>query len=174
MSTIIAGYEFAHRDDYEGREIKDSIKVDADSKNIEELELGPVEGKYKLRFSPEKLEDLKQNIDSLEYYEGMIKEMSNGTLMVDDLNHYETEVLVKALKPDIFFSGVKDKYVLQKGGTQAHQLHSYDYQGPYAGFKGAINFAHDVEMGMTTPAWQYIVPPWKREPLLTGTIGGGE
>lgn len=172
VSTIIAGYEFAHRDDYEGREIKDSIKIDADSKNIEELSLEPVEGKYKVRFSESKLEDLKKNIDSLEYYEGMIKEMPNGTLMIDDLNHFETEAFVKALKPDAFFSGIKDKYVLQKGGTVSYQLHSYDYKGPYAGFKGAINFAHDLYMGMNTPAWNYITPPWKREPLLLGTIGG--
>lgn len=37
METIIAGYEFAHRDDYEGRSVIPSIKVDADSKNIEEI-----------------------------------------------------------------------------------------------------------------------------------------
>jgi nitrogenase molybdenum-iron protein alpha chain len=35
VETIIAGYEFAHRDDYEGREVIPTIKEDADSKNIE-------------------------------------------------------------------------------------------------------------------------------------------
>jgi nitrogenase molybdenum-iron protein alpha chain len=172
VSTVIAGYEFAHRDDYEGREVKDSIKIDADSKNIEELTVEPIEGKYRLRFAPEKLDELKKNINSLEYYEGMIKEMDNGTLMIDDLNHFETEEFVKALKPDVFFSGIKDKYILQKGGTFSRQLHSYDYKGPYAGFKGAVNFAHDLLMGLEIPAWRYITPPWKREPLLTGSVGG--
>ena len=37
MKTVAAGYEFAHRDDYEGRRVLPTIKVDADSRNIEEL-----------------------------------------------------------------------------------------------------------------------------------------
>ena len=37
IETIAAGYEFAHRDDYEGRKVLPSIVVDADSRNIEEL-----------------------------------------------------------------------------------------------------------------------------------------
>ncbi|MCG8430114.1 MAG: nitrogenase molybdenum-iron protein alpha chain, partial [Candidatus Omnitrophica bacterium] len=35
METLSAGYEFGHRDDYEGRKVIPNIKVDADSKNIE-------------------------------------------------------------------------------------------------------------------------------------------
>jgi nitrogenase molybdenum-iron protein alpha chain len=35
--------------------------------------------------------------------------MKDGTIVIDDLNHHETEALVKALKPDIFCSGIKDK-----------------------------------------------------------------
>jgi nitrogenase molybdenum-iron protein alpha chain len=42
METIAAGYEFAHRDDYEGRDVLPSIKVDADSRNIEELTSSPI------------------------------------------------------------------------------------------------------------------------------------
>ncbi len=37
MEIVSAGYEFAHRDDYEGRKVLPTIKVDADSRNIEEL-----------------------------------------------------------------------------------------------------------------------------------------
>ena len=170
MQTVIAGYEFAPRDDYEGRDVKASIKGDADSKNIEDLSLEPVEGKYRLRVSPEKRQQLQSSIAALGYYEGILKEMDNGTLVVDDLNHFETEQFVKALAPDVFFSGIKDKYVLQKGGTLSRQLHSYDYQGPYAGFKGAINFAHDLLMGLTASAWRYITPPWRLEPLLQATL----
>ncbi len=174
MSTVLAGYEFAHRDDYEGREVKDSIKIDADNKNIETLELGPVEGKYRVRFSSARMEELKKNIEGYEYYEGMIKEMNSGTLMIDDLNHYETEEFVKLLKPDVFFSGIKDRYVLQKNGVPSRQLHSYDYMGPYAGFKGAINFGHDLVMCIRTPVWSRVTPPWRHEPLLFGTVGGEE
>ncbi|NTU89570.1 MAG: nitrogenase molybdenum-iron protein alpha chain, partial [Actinobacteria bacterium] len=174
MSTVLAGYEFAHRDDYEGREVIDSIKVDADSKNIENLTVVPVDGKYRVRFSAEELDGLKEKLDSFEYYEGMIKEMDNGSLMVDDLNHFETEEFVKLLEPDVFFSGIKDKFVLQKGGILSRQLHSYDYQGPYAGFKGAVNFGHDLVMGLYTPVWNKVIPPWRTEPVLTGTVGGEE
>ena len=41
METVAAGYEFAHRDDYEGRQVLPGIKVDADSRNIEELHVEP-------------------------------------------------------------------------------------------------------------------------------------
>ena len=41
MRVISAGYEFAHRDDYEGRKVIPTIKVDADSRNIEEIEVQP-------------------------------------------------------------------------------------------------------------------------------------
>ena len=41
METIAAGYEFAHRDDYEGRRVLPGLKVDADSRNIEELHVEP-------------------------------------------------------------------------------------------------------------------------------------
>jgi nitrogenase molybdenum-iron protein alpha chain len=51
-------------------------------------------------------------------------------------------------------------------------LHSYDYSGPYAGFRGALNFARDITMGMTTPAWSFVNPPWKTEPMLEGSYIG--
>jgi nitrogenase molybdenum-iron protein alpha chain len=172
MSTVLAGYEFAHRDDYEGREAIESIKIDADNKNIETLHVEPIDGRYHVRFSPEKLEELKTTIEGLGYYGGMIKEMENGTLMVDDLNHFETEEFVKLLKPDVFFSGIKDKFVLQKSGVVSRQLHSYDYQGPYAGFQGAVNFAHDLDMEIHSPIWNRIAPPWRNRPILSGGIVG--
>ena len=42
--------------------------------------------------------------------------------MIDDCNHYEAEVLVKKIKPDLFFAGVRDKYIAQKMGIPAKQL----------------------------------------------------
>ncbi|MDR2196511.1 MAG: nitrogenase component I subunit alpha [Coriobacteriales bacterium] len=171
MATVLAGYEFAHRDDYEGRQILGDIKVDADSKNIEELHLGPVEGKYRLHFSEDSYAKLKAELDTFEFYAGMMKEMDTGAVVVDDLNHFETEEFIRLLKPDVFFSGIKDKFVAQKGGVLSRQLHSYDYSGPYAGFRGAINFGRDVAMGIETPAWTLVTPPWKKIPILSGTLG---
>ena len=56
MKTMSAGYEFGHRDDYEGRKVIPSITVDADTRNIEELtvEAGPgavqaAQGRRRLR-----------------------------------------------------------------------------------------------------------------------------
>ena len=49
MRTVAAGYEFAHRDDYEGRRVLPTIKVDADSRNIEELHVEPDPEQYRPR-----------------------------------------------------------------------------------------------------------------------------
>jgi nitrogenase molybdenum-iron protein alpha chain len=172
VETVLAGYEFAHRDDYEGRQVIPDIKSDADSKNIPELHMEPDKERFCLKISPEKMEELKTRIP-LGYYEGMNVSMKDGSIIVDDLNHFETEEFVKILQPDIFSSGIKDKYVVQKMGIPSKQLHNYDYSGPYAGFEGAINFARDVSMCFTVPAWNYIIPPWRERPLLQGTVVEG-
>jgi nitrogenase molybdenum-iron protein alpha chain len=169
IETVLAGYEFAHRDDYEGREVLPSIKEDGDSKNIENLTVEPEAGKYRVFLSKERYENLKDQIP-LNYYAGMIRDMKDGSIIVDDLNHYETEEFMKILKPDILCSGIKEKYVSHKAGRFCKQLHSYDYSGPYAGFKGAVIFARDVAMGLTTPAWELVVPPWKTEPMIEGAL----
>ncbi len=169
METVAAGYEFAHRDDYEGRDIIPDIKLDADSRNIEEIKIEKDDQKFRLRMSPERYEELKKEIN-LSRYDGLIKEMEDGSILVDDLNHYETEVLVKMLKPAFFGSGIKDKFIIQKMGVYSKQMHSYDYSGPYAGYRGALNFARDVSAGIFTPAWKMIVPPWNKEPALKGKV----
>jgi len=169
METVLAGYEFAHRDDYEGRDVIPSIKIDADSKNIENLEFEPVPDKYKVTLSKERFEALSQEME-LHNYHGMMKDMKNGSIVVDDLNHYETEEFLKLLKPDVFCSGIKDKYIAHKSGVFSKQIHSYDYSGPYAGFIGTLNFARDIVFGMTTPAWGMITPPWKTAPMLEGCV----
>ena len=169
IETVLAGYEFAHRDDYEGREVIPTIKEDGDSKNIESLNVEAEEGKYRVYLSKERYEKLKDEIP-LNYYAGMMKDMKDGSIVVDDLNHHETEEFMKILKPDILCSGIKEKYVSHKAGRFSKQLHSYDYSGPYAGFKGAVIFARDIAMGLTTPAWSMVTPPWKTEPMIEGTV----
>jgi len=170
IETVLSGYEFAHRDDYEGRDVIPSIKPDADSKNIEELKVEKDKENYRIILSEERYEKLKEEVPNLGEYAGLIKESKKNNIIIDDLNHYETETFIKVLKPDMFFSGIKDKYAVQKMGVMAKQLHSYDYSGPYAGFKGAVIFAKDVLAGVYTPGWRYVTPPWKTEPLIEGTI----
>jgi len=172
VETVLAGFEFAHRDDYEGREIIPHIIEDADLKNIEQLTVHKIEDKFKIVKTQEEIDALKLELRSLEDYEGMMKDMNKGAVIVDDLNHYETEEFIKKLNPDVFLSGIKDKFVIQKGGTLSRQLHSYDYSGPYAAFRGAANFGRDLVMGLYTPAWNYTVAPWKKESILEVTFGG--
>jgi nitrogenase molybdenum-iron protein alpha chain len=171
VHTVLAGYEFGHREEYEGREVIPMVKTDADSKNIESITVERDPEKYQVYLSEEDLSKLKEE-KLIDYYGGMVKDMSNGTYMVDDLNHFETEEFLKLLKPDIFFSGIKDKFVAQKNGILSRQLHSYDYSGPYSCFRGAVNFARDITMGIYTPAWSYVKAPWKNTPILEGTLGG--
>lgn len=176
MKTILAGYEFAHRDDYEGRSVIPDIKLDADSKNIENLTIEPDEKLYNPnRITPEHRAELEANPEvELNDYQGMFPDMEEGSIIADDLNHFETEEFLKALKPDVFFSGIKDKFVIQKSGMLSRQIHSYDYQGPYTCFQGAARFGHDLVMGLYVPAWSFIKAPWKNQATLVGKLGGEE
>ena len=67
-------------------------------------------------------------------------EMETGTLVIDDINHFETEIIIEKYKPDIFCAGIKEKYVIQKLGMPLKQLHNYDYGGPYASFRRSNQF----------------------------------
>ena len=60
MIPIAAGYEFAHRDDYEGRNVLPNIKMDADSRNIEELDVEPDPEKFKPRKSERRNEKTRR------------------------------------------------------------------------------------------------------------------
>jgi nitrogenase molybdenum-iron protein alpha chain len=172
IKTIAAGYEFAHRDDYEGRKVIPSIKVDADTRNIEELTVEKDPVNYRPRKSEDELKMLTEK-EGIRFndYEGMMPEMEKGALVIDDLNHYETEVLIEKYHPDLVCAGIKEKYVVQKQGIPMKQLHSYDYQGPYAGFKGAINFYREIDRLINTKVWKMIKSPWREEPQLTAHYG---
>lgn len=167
MESISAGYEFAHRDDYEGRKVIPNIKIDADTRNIEELEVEPDETRYKPRITEEKKKELEEKGIKLSEYTGMIPDMKKNTLVIDDLNHYEAEKLVEIYKPDIFCAGIKEKYVIQKSGIPMKQLHSYDYSGPYAGFKGAINYYKEIDRLVNSKVWSYVKAPWQKSPELS-------
>ena len=169
MKTLAAGYEFAHRDDYEGRRVLPSIKVDADSRNIEELEVTQDDTRYRPRKSEEELAALAAQGFDFKDYEGMMPQMDAETLVIDDISHYESEKLLETYKPDIFCAGIKEKYIIQKSGVPLKQLHNYDYGGPYAGFKGAINFYNDIDRMVNSKIWGYVKAPWQKEPQLSAT-----
>ena len=166
MKTISAGYEFAHRDDYEGRKVLPSIKVDADSRNIEELEIHPDPERFRPRKTDEQLKKLQDEGFRFKDYDGMMKEMSDRSLVIDDISQYESEQLIEIYKPAIFCAGIKEKFAIQKKGVPMKQLHSYDSGGPYAGFKGAINFYREIDRMVNSQIWKHIKAPWQESPEL--------
>jgi nitrogenase molybdenum-iron protein alpha chain len=161
METVSAGYEFGHRDDYEGREVIPTITVDADSRNIEELHIEKDETRYKPRKTEAELAKLAAEGLEMNKYSGMMPDMKKNSLVIDDINHWETEKLIEFYKPDVFCAGIKEKYVVQKMGIPLKQLHSYDYGGPYNGFKGAVNFYKDIDMMVGATVWKHIQAPWE-------------
>ena len=169
IETLSAGYEFGHRDDYEGRQVIPTIKIDADSRNIEELSVVKSETMYKPELQEKKLL-LEQKGFKFEHYEGMMPTMKKNSLVIDDINHWETEKLIEIMKPDLFCAGIKEKYVVQKYGIPLKQLHSYDYGGPYAGFEGAINFYLEMERMLASDIWKLVDAPWKNEPSIMGSM----
>jgi len=171
MKVVSAGYEFAHRDDYEGRRVIPDIKIDADSRNIEQLEVSPDPERHSPRKDAAGIEKLKASGVPMDDYEGMMADMESGSLVVDDVNHYESERLLDLLKPDLVCAGIKEKYVVQKRGIPMKQLHSYDYGGPYAGFRGAINFYREIDRLVNGSVWKKIRAPWDASPELIGTYG---
>jgi nitrogenase molybdenum-iron protein alpha chain len=169
MKTIAAGYEFAHRDDYEGRHVLPQIKVDADSRNIEELDIEKDPERYNPRIDEKELEAEERHGVKLKDYKGMMADMEEGTTYaIDDISQYETEQLIETYKPAIFCAGIKEKYMVQKHGMPMKQLHSYDSGGPYAAYKGAINFYYELDRMINTKVWDHIKAPWEKSPELAG------
>jgi len=165
MKTVVAGEEFAHRDDYEGRGVLPTIKIDADSRKITELNVERDPGRYNPLKSEEEIARLKEE-GFLSEYEGMLSDMVENSILVDDITHLEQEMMIAAYKPDIACSGIKDKYIFEKMGIPSKQLHNYDYSGPFAGYHGAVNFARDIDMRVNNPAWKMIQAPWQQRPMI--------
>ena len=163
MTVIAAGYEFAHRDDYEGRAVLPTIKVDADSRNIEELKVEADPQRFRARKTAEQNAALEANGFTYRDYEGMMKEMKKNTLVIDDISHHEIEKLIALYKPDVIGSGIKEKFIIEKLGVPCKQLHSYDYSGPYAAFTGAANFYKEIDRMVNTQVWKLVSPPWKKD-----------
>jgi nitrogenase molybdenum-iron protein alpha chain len=154
MQTLSAGYEFAHRDDYEGRKVLPSIKVDADSRNIEELEVEPDPDRYNPRKTPEELAALaaKGSPSRLRGHDARDARRHPGHRRHQPVRNRSDDRDVPAghlLRRDQ--GEVRDP----ENGIPMKQLHSYDYGGPYAGFKGAINFYREIDRMVNSRVWGY-------------------
>ena len=102
----------------------------------------------------------------------MMSEMKKGTLIIDDLSHYEMEKLIEMYHPDVFCAGVKEKYCVKKMGIPLKQLHNYDSGGPYAGFEGAINFYKDIEQVVCCTIWKQLKAPWEQKAYVEAEYVG--
>lgn len=163
MTTVAAGYEFAHRDDYEGRDVLPKIKIDADSRNIEELDVEPDPTRFRPRKTAEQNAALEAGGFTYKDYEGMMRDMKKGALVIDDISQHEMEKLIELYRPDVICSGIKEKFAIEKAGVPCKQLHSYDYGGPYAAFTGAGNFYKEIDRMVNTQVWKLVSPPWKKD-----------
>ncbi|MFA7375042.1 MAG: nitrogenase component I subunit alpha, partial [Methanothrix soehngenii] len=101
MEVVVAGYEFAHRDDYEGRKILTSIVHTGRSKVLEDIhyERDP---NVVSPYDNEALQKKKEKIPRLMDYEGLLPHMKDGQIMIDDYSHQECERLVRELGVDLF------------------------------------------------------------------------
>jgi len=93
-------------------------------------------------------------------YDRTAPEMPDATVIYDDASEYELEKFVHDLKPDLVGSGIKEKYLFQKMGVPFRQMHSWDYSGPYHGYKGFPIFARDIDMAINSPTWGLVKSPF--------------
>ncbi len=77
-----------------------------------------------------------------------------GVLVIDNPNEFEIEEMLLTCKPDLFLTGLKEKYLGRKMGIPTVNSHSYE-KGPYAGFVGMVNFARDIYQGIYAPVWRF-------------------
>jgi nitrogenase molybdenum-iron protein alpha chain len=88
-------------------------------------------------------------------YERIFRQVKRGTLVVDNPNALELEEILAELEPDLFISGNKEKYLAYKLGYPFVNGHTYD-SGPYAGFRGMLKFARDMDRAVNTPVWRLV------------------
>jgi nitrogenase molybdenum-iron protein alpha chain len=94
-------------------------------------------------------------------YEKINERHRGGLLVIDSPNEFEIEEAIMETKPDLFLTGLKEKYLIRKMGVPTVNSHSYE-KGPYAGFTGFVNFARDIYQGIYAPVWKFqdgITPP---------------
>jgi nitrogenase molybdenum-iron protein alpha chain len=171
MKTVAAGYEFGHRDDYEGRNVIPSIVVDADSRNIESLKITADKARFRPRVTAEQKAELVASGVDFKEYGGLMRDMPAGTLTIDEPSHHEVVELINIYHPDMFGAGIKEKYAIQKAGVPCLQIHSYDYGGPFAGFEGAVNFYKEIDRMVNSHVWSHLKAPWQERTGVEAVFG---
>ena len=88
-------------------------------------------------------------------YEKIIDRIGDGALVIDNPNSVELKEILVKYKPDLFISGLKEKFLAYKLGVPFVNGHAYE-NGPYAVYSGFVNFARDMDMTINHPAWKLI------------------
>ncbi|MEQ8155857.1 MAG: nitrogenase iron-molybdenum cofactor biosynthesis protein NifE [Clostridiaceae bacterium] len=89
-----------------------------------------------------------------EDYEVISSLVKPGTVILDDANPYELEKFMKEKGADVLVGGVKERPLAYKLGV-AFCDHNHERKHPLAGFKGAINFAKEINLTINNPVWKY-------------------
>ena len=92
-------------------------------------------------------------------------EFIDAEFPIDSVSRKQDAVSTSTPEAEIMAAG----YGLRTKGIPLKQLHSYDYGGPYAGFKGAINFYKEIDRMVNSRVWQYMRAPWQEHPELSAT-----
>jgi nitrogenase molybdenum-cofactor synthesis protein NifE len=90
-----------------------------------------------------------------EDYENIRDVVKEGTLIVDDANSTELMRLLKKYKPNLLISGAKEKYIALKLGVAFCDF-NHDRISAFAGFKGFLEFAREVDAAVSTPVWNIV------------------
>ncbi len=86
-------------------------------------------------------------------YQKIVERVKPGTLVIDNPNEFEIEEMIEKTQPDLFLTGLKEKYLVRKFGVATLNSHSYEC-GPYSGFRGLVNFARDIYQAVAAPVWK--------------------
>jgi nitrogenase molybdenum-cofactor synthesis protein NifE len=90
-----------------------------------------------------------------EDYERIMDVVKEGTLVVDDANSTELRRLLKKYKPNLLISGAKEKYIALKLKIGFCDF-NHDRISAFAGFKGFLEFAKEVDAAVSTTVWDIV------------------
>lgn len=90
-----------------------------------------------------------------EDYENIKNVVNEGTLIIDDANSTELRRLLDKFKPDLLISGAKEKYIALKMGIGFCDF-NHDRISAFAGFKGFLEFAKEVDGAVSTNVWNVV------------------
>ncbi|MDR3291974.1 MAG: nitrogenase iron-molybdenum cofactor biosynthesis protein NifE [Methanobrevibacter sp.] len=90
-----------------------------------------------------------------EDYERIMEVVKVGTVVVDDANSTELMKLLKKYKPNLLISGAKEKYIALKLKIGFCDF-NHDRISAFAGFKGFLEFAKEVDAAVSTTVWNTV------------------